>query len=477
MIDLMYTAKIDSCKDKWGHGVTYRFNLSGLLLLVLLLAGCEKNDSTTIVLGDHVVDKTTVLSTISDEGQPPSVPPSLGMGLHVPPAPSVQLIFSKNGGGVAFSAETDDKVYVVHNGRAGKQYDAVGAIALSPDGSRIAYGALVAGKWRMIVDGIEGAAFSTVKSPLFSPDGNHLAYQALSGEKWYLVVDTTLNPGTNKRFLDHQFSGDSRHIAYIDDADEKNRGRLVVSDLAFARQTIISPGVIGMTVNRNGSRIAAITVRDNRQQIVECSFDRPDAVKTGPPYSVIHNPAFGPEGVALAYGAERDGRRIMVLNDREEMLPVGGSLVEAPVVRPGQKGVGAIILLNNQAGFHECFIGEATTERRYDEANGLTYNRDGSAHAYSAREGNKWFVVVNGVDGAAFDRVISPKFSPNGKYLVYRARKDGKRFVVVAKKTGKIIRQHPSYEQVFDVEFTADGKSVAYGVKDGQQLVWRVESL
>jgi WD40 repeat protein len=86
-------------------------------------------------------------------------------------------------------------------------------------------------------------------------------------------------------------------------------------------------------------------------------------------------------------------------------------------------------------------------------------------------------VVVNGVEGAAFDRVISPKFSPNGKYLVYRARKDGKRFVVVAKKGGKIIRQHPAYEQVFDVEFTADGKSVAYGVKDGQKLVWQVESL
>jgi hypothetical protein len=29
---------------------------------------------------------------------------------------------------------------------------------------------------------------------------------------------------------------------------------------------------------------------------------------------------------------------------------------------------------------------------------------------------------------------------------------------------------------VFPVQFTADGKSIAYGVKDGRQLAWKVEA-
>jgi Tol biopolymer transport system component len=459
--------------------VEFRFRLVWLVLAtVLLSAGCDNKDSNTAVSANHVADTTTLLATVTDEGQLQPVDPSLGMGLHTPQLPSFQPVFSTHGGGVAYRVDKGDSVYVVHNGHPGTRYDAVGAIALSPDGRRIAYGALAAGKWRMIIDGKEGAGFSTVKSPLFSPDGRHLAYQAMSGEKWYLVVDATPNAGTQTRILDHQFSADSSKIAYIDNGNDKNRGRLVISDLAFTQQATVSPSAFRMILNQEGTRIAAITLRDNKQHIVECSFDRPDAIKTGPQYSEIHNPAFGPDGITLAYAAERDGgNHMLVLNDREETLPDGESLVERPVVRPDQKGVGTLISAHNQAFFQQFFLDGGKRENSYDEADGLTYNRDGSTHAYAARKGATWFVVANGVEGTGFDRVISPKFSPNGKYLVYRARKDGRRFVVVANKAGKILRQHPAYEQVFDVTFTTDGKSVAYGVKDGQKLVWQVEAL
>jgi hypothetical protein len=449
-----------------------------VLVAVCLAAGCDKKDSNGQASADQVVDRTTLLATITDEGRAQSIDPSLSMGLHTSQSPSFEPIFSKNGGGVAYRDENDEQVYVVHNGNAGKRYDAVGAIALSPDGRRIAYGALVGGKWHMIIDGKVGTAFSTVKSPLFSPDGNHLAYQAMSGEKWYLVVDTTLSHGTDTRFLDHRFSADSQKIAYIDNADDFNkRGRLVISDLTFARQTVISPVVSKMLLNQEGSRLAAVIASVGKEQMVSCGVDRPEAAKYGPLFASIQHPVFGPDGVVLAYSGERDGKRMLVLDGREETIPDGGSLVEAPVVQPDAKGVGALIFSRNQVFFHQFFIDGVKREGVYDQASGLTYNREGSVHAYTARRGNTWFVVVNGEDGAGFDRVITPKFSPNGKYLVYRARKDGKRFVVVAKTNGKIIRQHPSYEQVFDTAFSADGKSVAYGVKDGHKLVWRVELL
>ena len=48
---------------------------------------------------------------------------------------------------------------------------------------------------------------------------------------------------------------------------------------------------------------------------------------------------------------------------------------------------------------------------------------------------------------------------------------------VVSDNAAAISYQHPAYEQVFPVVFTADGKSIGYGVKDGQKLIWMVEKL
>ncbi len=67
---------------------------------------------------------------------------------------------------------------------------------------------------------------------------------------------------------------------------------------------------------------------------------------------------------------------------------------------------------------------------------------------------------------------------PGSREVSYLSCAEGQqRFVVVADANGKVIRQHPSYEQVFPVVFTADGKSVAHGVKDGNKLIWKVEKL
>ncbi len=85
--------------------------------------------------------------------------------------------------------------------------------------------------------------------------------------------------------------------------------------------------------------------------------------------------------------------------------------------------------------------------------------------------------MANGKEGPVFDRVVTPLFSPDGTLLVCCARKDGRRFVVVADAGGKTVRRHQAYEQVFPVTFTSDGKSVAYGVKDGNKLIWKVEKM
>jgi hypothetical protein len=127
--------------------------------------------------------------------------------------------------------------------------------------------------------------------------------------------------------------------------------------------------------------------------------------------------------------------------------------------------------------FRQFRTDPAPPEKAYDDAAALVYAPGGRAHAYVARRGEVWFLVVNGKEGPPFESVRPPAFSPDGKVLVYRARRAGKRFVVVADLAGKTLRELPAHEQVMDVHFTADGRSLAYGVKDGSRLAWEVEPL
>jgi hypothetical protein len=146
-----------------------------------------------------------------------------------------------------------------------------------------------------------------------------------------------------------------------------------------------------------------------------------------------------------------------------------------PVVRPAGKGVGALVATGGGVALLERPVGDAAPGAAYGAAEGLAYSADGHSRAFAARRGPASFVVVNGKEGPAFDRVVSPVFSPDGERVVYRARLGGERFVVVADLEGRTVRRHAGYEQVFPVIFTADGRSLAYGVKDGARLALKVE--
>lgn len=459
--------------------MTYLFRVQWwVILCALIVAGCSAKETGNpkASRSADVVATTTVLATIAGNEKPQSIAPPTGLGIHPSPANSFQFIFSERGGGVAYIVEKDGTSHVVHNGSAGKPYKTVGTVALSPDGKRIAYGALVDGKWRMVIDGKEGLPFNTVRLPRFSPDSTHLAYQGMAGDRWYLVVDGRQNKGTEKRYLTHEFSGDSSRIAYIDDVDASNRGRLVISDVKFSKETVVGSGVSFMVVDDARLRIAAISTVDNKQKVISSGFDKPAPVTTGKVHDAVQTLAFGRDGASLAYMAVQTGKPVLVLGERESALP-DGVMPGLTAVHPDNKTVGMLLQSSNGMFLEQLSPRGESRESVYQAAEGLVYNRDGRFHAYAAQKGQSWFVVVNGKEGPAFDRVVSPKFSPDDKFLVYRARQSGKRFVVVADITGKTIRKHPEYEQVFDVQFTADGKSVAYGVKDGNQLIWKVEKL
>jgi hypothetical protein len=457
-----------------------RFLVVVSIACILSLVGCsrdqEKSKRASPFGVNEVPTVTTVIATIPDDARPPqAIPGHAAQAAGIQPA--FDVIVSESKRGVAYTTEKDGKFSVHHNQSRGKEYSAVGSIVLSTDGRRVAYGALADGKWRMVVDGKEGRPYDALLSPVFSPDGKHFAYQAKEGEKWYIVVDDTPNAGTTASYTTPEFSFDSTLIAYVETAVSNRDMGLIVSDLRFGRQSIKrSIGDLLFTTNRDKTRIAAAQVVGNKIRIIDFSFADPDVVHEGPLYDLIEKLTFGEDGRSICYCALKGRTRLMVLDNREEILPKG-LLPQLPVVRPDKKGVGVLLAWHDRFFLHQSFTGTAEKGRKYDEAADLTYSKDGRFYAYAARKGQNWFVVVNGKEGPAFDRVVMPVFSPDGKLLVYRVRKDGKRFVVVADTSGNTKKKHPSYEQVFQPVFTADGKSIAYGVKDGNKLICNVEHL
>jgi hypothetical protein len=401
-------------------------------LLCALLAACPARDR------EPAPDSRSV---------PPSDRPAVLATLGPADAPGAEIVFAARGGGVAYVAERGGRFQVVHGGHAGKAYDAIAGLALSEDGRRCAYAARLGGAWRMVVDGVEGEGSEDVGSPVISPDGVHVAYEARTADGWRLVVDARRGRPSPARRLGHAFSGDSTRLAFVEGPDEEGFGRLVVSDLGLEQATVVDRSASSPVVDATGARFAAVArAPDGGRRVVTATFDRPDRPRSGPTYDAVDALALAPDGASLAYEAEQAGFRIVVRMD------AAGS----PAARD---------------------LGEFVAGSAWDEAEGLAYARSGLAHAYAARRGATWFLVAGGGAGPAYDRVAAPAFSPDGKVVVYRARRAGRSVVVVADDRARTVREHPAYDQVFPVRFTEDGRSVAYGVRDGSVLAWKVEPL
>jgi Tol biopolymer transport system component len=439
-----------------------------VLVLILTIPGCSRDQpvSKTTPIIIKVSDRTTVLAAIGLEQKP------TGIDGSIPKKTQYDVYFNESGTGVAYVAQIAGTLHVVHNGRAGMAISGLNQVAISPDGRRIAYSALVNDKWRMIVDDQSGMESDDANNPVFSPDSAHVAYYMRAGEQSFLVLDGRKIPGGPAFNGVPVFSSDSRKIAYAEHLNANGDMRLVIRDTASNKTWVRDSMGSLFAVNGQRTRIAAVRQNGDKQTLQVFSFDEPDRATAGSPFDAITSLAFDDRGESVAFVGVKGGSRYIILNGREERLPAG-DLVGSPVIRPDNRAVAVILASDEGFYFHQAFLNTKTGMTKYEDAGEPTYNKEGSVYAYVARKGLDWFVVVNGREGRRYDRVASPLFVGND-VLVYRARKNGRRFVVTADTHGTVLRQHKSYDMLFAPVLTPDGMSIAYGLKDGQNLVWNV---
>lgn len=463
------------------------FRIWGSLCIagVLCFAGCTKDEAASTNEAPRaepeVITTTTVLAVIADDERPSTASAgSRHSGARTAEGQPAyfHVEMSPTGRGAAYIAAVGGRMRVVHNGKAGKLYADIDGftLALSPDGKHVAYAAEVNGKWVMVHDGKEEGPYDSLGPAVFSADSGHLAFECKQGDHWRLYVDGRLGPETFQFIDKPSFSQDGTRLLYGESDDGKRPQQMVVSDLEFRPLSIKRSSGGPFLVSGDGDRIAAMSEAAGKKRVIEFSFREPDEVKEGPLFEQVSNLAYSPDGTVLSYIGTSGEDHYIVLNRKKERIP-SGFYPWPTVVRPDNRAVMTFVSGDDWAYLYEGFDGHGKKGKQYKEGSYLVYSPDGKRHAYVAIRNERFFVVVNGKEGPDFDRIVDPRFSPDGRFLAYRVRQDGERFVVVADGSGKVLRKLRSYEMIFPVTFTHDGNAVAFGVKDGKKFVWIVETL
>jgi hypothetical protein len=391
------------------------------------------------------------------------------------------IVFSNQGRGVAYIAEHEGKQRVIHNGQPGNPHTEIAHLSISPDGRRVSYRCSLVGKQQMVSDGVASQVFDEVRDTVYSPDSRHIAYYTKSLDRMRIVLDGIVIEESSSFIGKLMFTNDSSKLVYTRSPDVEHQASLVILDLKSGAKIVKECLDTPIVMNSETDRIAAAVKVGKKERVIDFAVSTPADVHESALYDTATDIDISSDGKSVSFIGSKGKSRYLVLNGKEERLPVELAIAVTPVIRPDRKGAAIILTTleryNRRFMLHQVFHSDGSPQKRYDQIQELVYCKVNSSSAFVAKRGEGYFAVVNGNEGPEFDKVVSPMFSPDGRKLVYRARKDNKRFVVVADLTGKVIRTHPEYEMVFPAVFTADGKSVAYGVKDGNQLVWKVEKL
>lgn len=449
------------------------------ILTLLMSAGCSNSAQSPEIASKTMAVKTDLqptkkLAVISEN--------YLGNKEHQGQLhPTV--VVSKNGSGYAYIEPVGDLYRVVSNGKSGKLYKQVGDITVSPDGSKVAYSATENLNFRkIVVNGVEGPTFMEIGMPEFTSDSLNLVYTITKNEETFIVID-------HKVRYDFQIAqgplvtSDPKQLVFSTKPNKDGKQLFVISDLQMQKKQVFDSCGETFAANNDMSQVAVVCREGNIRTVKVIDLKGRSVIKTGKNHTGgrISRLTFAPDNGSLAYTYIIDeNNRYLVYNGNEVKIPAGDEFLSQLIVFAEPNGVGVIVGMAVRAGLFNAFASKPKHERNFGFISDYIASKDGRHHAYLAIEtGGETLqrLVVDGNEGQKFEKIVSPLFSPDGRLIAYRARQDGKRFLVISDLNGKVVNKHKNYDMVFQPVFSMDGKSVAYAVLDGNELWWKVEKL
>ena len=349
-----------------------------------------------------------------------------------------RIVFSRDGGSVAYAAKKGDKYVVVVDGVEGREYDDVGfpescavidhsalyerPIFLSGEGAHFLFTARRGAKWLVVLDGAEGGEYNEVRLShwrYLGADLQHPFYAARRGDKWLVVVH-----GVEGKQYDEigkspfVFSRDAWHFAYTGRSEHK---WFVIAD---------------------GSE--------------------------GKGYDAAGIPAFSDDGNHLGYPAQEGGEWFFVRDGAE-----GPRCEDLHVFEWDGDARPCVYAMKKEGKWR--LVSNGTEGKPYDAIEQVRWSSGRARMAYIARDAGKACVVLDGVEGEPYDQVHGLVFSPDGRRFAYEAKTGAAECAVVDGVKGK------PYDQVWNVIFSPDSRRFAYeaisarracNVIDGEEQAW-----
>jgi hypothetical protein len=304
-----------------------------------------------------------------------------------------------------------------------------------------------------------------------TPDGKHVAFVGIRGGSEYAVIDGNegppfhriLSPGTG--FSDHLFphygairlSQDGKHYLY-----EAFDGR----DDADARQKIILDGKVVADPGSDIGRIAitddwnhwAYAKRDTLPGYMEWTLVIDGKERRDVPNIWGDGITFSKDGKRAAYTGWQDGISAIIDGDNVKSTGVRGEVV----FTPDGKG---FAILSRPTDDTMAVVIDGVTGPRYKKIVSLIFSPDGKRVAYEGYDGQKSFAVCDGRAGPAFDDVEALGFSPKGDPFFYQ----GRTYLEKHPGTGSPSKLELILRDANGVEKTLPGETVQFS-PDGKHL-------
>lgn len=96
----------------------------------------------------------------------------------------------------------------------------------------------------------------------------------------------------------------------------------------------------------------------------------------------------------------------------------------------------------------------------------LLFASNGDREIYRVQRDDKWVVVIDGQESAAYDYVENATFSPDGALFAYSATLDGQSWVVLEN-----TPQQQAYDAIKQILFNTDGSTLGYVAQKGDYSV------